>query len=470
MQNKRKKTWLIIIAVVVLLAVVLSLPPVWSRVIYHSHEVYTSVFYWLKPPSKVVFVPSTHDNGFVATSVSAAITADTPTPQPTTEPTAIPSQSAPGATFTTTEPTAVPSQSTPEATFTTTPTSIPLPSSVLLKGIHLEEQSMNNCGPATLSMYLSYYGWGKNQTTVDAVVKPNSKDVNVNPYELVDFVNEYTAQHALWRYGGDLQTIKILLNAGFPVMIEKTFEPYTLRSEGWMGHYNLVVGYDDKKQILTVQDSYLVNYPPGGGGAIPQELWDSYIGFDFSYSELDQAWRSFNFVFIVVYPPGKENDVLKALGPLATEKGAYRIAYDRALQETSSLTDVRDKFFAWFNAGTSLVSLQDYGSAATAFDTAFGIELDIKQNLNPWRIFWYETGPYTAYYYSARYQDVIKLADTTLRAMADPVLEESYYWRALSYYALGNTTSAVADLRASLKSHPGFAPSVAMLKQLGETP
>ncbi len=40
----------------------------------------------------------------------------------------------------------------------------------------------------------------------------------------------------------------LLLNAGFPVMIEKSFEPFTLRDEGWMGHYNLVVGYDDKRQ------------------------------------------------------------------------------------------------------------------------------------------------------------------------------------------------------------------------------
>jgi hypothetical protein len=111
MQNKRKKTWLIIIAVVVLLAVALSLPPVWSRVIYHSREVYTTVKYWLKPPSEAVFVPSSHADGFMAISVSAAIPADAPAPQPKTEPTAIPSQSTPEATFATTEPTAIPSQS-----------------------------------------------------------------------------------------------------------------------------------------------------------------------------------------------------------------------------------------------------------------------------------------------------------------------------------------------------------------------
>ena len=318
-------------------------------------------------------------------------------------------------------------------------------------------------------MYLSYYDWGKDQLASAAVLRPNDKDVNVMPYELVDFVNGHTAQHALWRYGGDLQTIKTLLNAGFPLMIEKSFEPYTLRSEGWMGHYNLVVGYDDERQTLTVHDSYLMSYAPWGG-QIPQELWNTFIGFDFSYSELEQAWRSFNYVFIVVYPPERENDVLNALGPLATEEGANRIAYDRAMQETSSLTGVRDKFFAWFNAGTSLVSLQEYDTAATAFDTAFGIYPDIPQDSRPYRLLWYETGPYTAYYSTGRYQDVIRLADQTLGNMAEPALEESYYWRALSYIALGNTTRGVADLRTSLEYHPGFAPSVAMLKELGIIP
>jgi len=463
------KIWLAMIAVVVLLAVVLSLPPVWSRVVYRSNEVYRDVKYWLQPPSEAVFVPSTYGNGLAPTSVSAAIPAVAPTLLPTAEPTASPSPSTPEAILTPTGPTVIPSQPTLEATFTPTPTPPPLPSSVLLTGITCERQIMNNCGPATLSMYLSYYDWGQDQYAAVAALKPNERDVNVMPYELVDFVNQHTAQHALWRYGGDLQTIKALLHAGFPVMIERSFEPYTLRNGGWVGHYNLVVGYDDDRQGLTVQDSYLISNAPWGG-EIPQELYDSFIGFDFSYSELEQTWRSFNFVFIVVYPPEREKEVLSILGPLATDEEACRIAYDRALQETSSLTGVRDEFFAWFNAGTSLVCLQDYGAAATAFDTAFGIYPNIQQDSRPYRIIWYETGPYTAYYYAGRYQDVISLANQTLGAMADPVLEESYYWRALSYYALGDTTRAVADLHTSLKYHPGFAPSVTMLEQLEQTP
>ena len=43
---------------------------------------------------------------------------------------------------------------------------------------------------------------------------------------------------------------------------------------------------------------------------------------------------------------------------------------------------------------------------------------------------WYQTGPYKAYYYTNRFADVINLADTTLNdTIAEPVLEESLYWR-----------------------------------------
>ncbi len=63
------------------------------------------------------------------------------------------------------------------------------------------------------------------------------------------------------------------------------------------------------------------------------------------------------------------------------------------MQETSALTGVRDQYFAWFNAGTSSVCLEDYSTAASAFDTAFGIYPEIAQDSRPYRILWYETDP-----------------------------------------------------------------------------
>jgi hypothetical protein len=50
------------------------------------------------------------------------------------------------------------------------------------------------------------------------------------------------------------------------------------------------------------------------------------------------------------------------------------------------------------------------------------------------------------------------------------VLEESLYWRGKAKIALGDTGGAVADFRASLVLHPGFAPSLSELQSLGELP
>lgn len=447
MQKKRTKVLVGLLAVLVLAAVMIALPPTRARLNYYAHDLYSKVKYGLNPPEAEVFKPSEgDDSGLAATAIAATVNARFPSVTPT----------------------AAQTQSTPEPTSIPTSTPIPLPSSAYLKGVVPEPQLWNNCGPATLSMNLSFFNWGKTQVEAAAILKPNERDKNVMPYEMVNFVNEQTSLRALSRMGGDLETIKRLLNAGFPVLVEKGFEPANLKKEGWMGHFNLVVGYNDETRSFTTHDSYLLSHPPGGGEITNKA---NFPGFTVTYDDMISNWRAFNFVFLVVYPSDQENDVLNALGPLMYEEDALTIAYERAIQETSSLSDVRDQFFAWFNAGTSLVYLQDYAGAAAAYDAAFNLYPQIPEIQRPWRMMWYQTGPYYAYYYTGRYTDVINLADQTLERMtAEPILEESYYWRGRAYLALGDVNRALADFRESLKHHPGFGPSLAMLEELGETP
>jgi hypothetical protein len=54
--------------------------------------------------------------------------------------------------------------------------------------------------------------------------------------------------------------------------------------------------------------------------------------------------------------------------------------------------------------------------------------------------------------------------------MSEPVLEESFYWRALAREALGDAEGAIKDLRSAMKQHPGFEPALMQLQQLGVTP
>jgi len=54
--------------------------------------------------------------------------------------------------------------------------------------------------------------------------------------------------------------------------------------------------------------------------------------------------------------------------------------------------------------------------------------------------------------------------------ISEPVLEESLYWRGLAENAVGDTDGAVKDFRDSLKWHPGFAPSLEQLRNMGVEP
>jgi tetratricopeptide (TPR) repeat protein len=118
------------------------------------------------------------------------------------------------------------------------------------------------------------------------------------------------------------------------------------------------------------------------------------------------------------------------------------------------------------------VALQQYVDAATAYDQAFSVYATLGSNDNerPYRMMWYQTGPYWAYYYSNRYQDVINLANTTFETIGAPTLEESLYWRGLAEYALGNAQAGIGDVRKSVYYNLNFKAAIAQLQEWGVAP
>jgi hypothetical protein len=339
---------------------------------------------------------------------------------------------------------------------TPTSTSIPLPEKEVLDGVKYEDQHgrWNYCGPSNLSMSLTYWGWDGNRDVVGQYVKPEDKDRNVMPYEMQDFVETQTTNmSALIRYGGDIDLIKRMIAGGFPVLVEKGYYEYDYTGKlGWMGHYQFVTGYDDAKSVLTVQDTYVKD------GRDHQT----------SYAEFMGGWRSFDYLFLIVYPKSRQPDVLALLGPYADPVWANQHALEVAMAESQSLDGI-DEFFAWFNRGTSHVNLQAYSDAASEFDYAFQLYADLSDDdtTRPYRMMWYQTWPYWAYYYTGRYQDVINLADTTLEdTISEPVLEESFYWRALAREAQGDQKGAIKDLKESIQLNPHFTPGKEQLARL----
>lgn len=419
---KFSRSILIILIVFILgIPAIYSLPVVQERVDWRVAELMARIKYAVSPPEEVIFVPEQD-------SISPTKTISQPTPFPTNSTPDTP-------------------PNFPQPTLTQTLT--PIPKSILLTGVQHEYQTWNNCGPATLAMALSFWDWEGSQRIIADFTKPNPRDKNVMPYELTAFVEEKTHLQTILRVGGEIELLKRFLAAGFPVIIEKGFEGRDFK--GWMGHYVLVTGYSDSDRQFIFQDSYYGS--------------DQVMG----YEDFESFWRAFNFTYLVVYPSEDQDDVTEILGTQADEEFNFRYAAQKASDEIYALNG-RDQFFAWFNRGANLVSLQDFTGAASAYDEAFALYPNIPEKERPWRMMWYQTGPYWAYYYSGRHQDVIELATMTLDAMSEPVLEESYYWRALALEASGDTEGAIKDLRSALKVHPGFEPSLTRLQQMGITP
>lgn len=441
MHNRSNFRWAIP-AIIVLAIGLYYVPPIHSRLAWRVEALRTQIKYLIDPPEEAAFKPAEQTQLDVALTAMMQTMQSTLTPQaPASTPTPKPG------------PTARP-------TITTTP----LPAAVMLEGVNYEHQHgrLNYCGPANFSMALTYWGWDGNRDVIGKAVKPVDKDKNVMPYELQDYIiDNVPGMSSIVRYGGDIYMLKRLVSAGFPVVVEKGIYEVDINGKmGWMGHYAFVTGYDDAQQLIIYQDTY---QPPGSEPGLNRKI---------KWSTFNEGWRAFNYTFVVVFPTEKQNEVLSLLGPLADEEEAARHALTVAQSEAQTLTDI-DQYFAWFNVGTSHVALLQYADAAIAYDYAFNLyaDLDVEDSVRPYRMMWYQTGPYKAYYFTNRFSDVISLADTTLNeTISEPVLEESLYWRGMAYYMAGKTDLAVKDYRDALKVHPNWIVATQALQDLGLQP
>ena len=435
MQKKKPNKVLLILIIIIssltLLTAVYFLPPVHERLAWRLANLRANIFYFFNPPDEVAFSPAQQDE--MEAIVKQTQTAIAPTPTPTIEPSITPTNYI---------------SPTPTQTASPTPTTTPIPDAVRLEGVVHEYQKFNNCGPANLAMALSYWGWEGDQRDTAAWLKPNQEDRNVMPYEMEEYVNTQTAFNVILRWGGDLEMIKKFIAAGFPVLIERGFEE-EVEQGVWMGHYAVITAYDDEKARFLVQDSYVA---------------EDYAN---PYEKIERHWRAFNYVYLVIYPSDKEGEVLTILGQHADETYNLQMAAQKAAEETNALNG-RELFFALYNYGTSLMYLNDFYGAARAYDQAYEIYADLYPK--PWRITWYQTGPYFAYYYTGRYQDVINLADQTLSNSFVPAIEETWVWRGRAKVALGDVEGAIADFREALEWHPDWWVAEAELEYLGAVP
>ncbi|HEY4694033.1 MAG TPA: C39 family peptidase [Bellilinea sp.] len=348
----------------------------------------------------------------VPRTVQAAVDAATPTPRPTATPDPA---------------TATP---TPEISPTPTPTPTPLPPSAKLEPAAYEKQDMNNCGPATLTMFLRMYGWEGDQFAISDLIKPIPQDRNVNVDELFNYtLHNVPFLTTGFRVGGTVETLKAFIAAGLPIMIEEGFtmaESYWPNDDRWSGHYLLLTAYDDERQVFTTQDSWL------GENVVV------------SYTDLDKRWQTFNRVYFFAYRPEQEQTIRSILGENWDEDANRRLALETARLETE---ENQRNPFAWFNLGSNMIYFDRYAEAAQAYDEA-------RLHGLPQRMLRYQFGPFFAYFNTNRTEDLLELAEYALKIT--PNSEEALLWRGWGLYRSGDKLKAAEDFLAALEAHPGY--------------
>ncbi|MBI5963751.1 MAG: C39 family peptidase [Chloroflexi bacterium] len=317
-------------------------------------------------------------------------------------------------------------------TITPTATLPPLPAQASITSPEYEKQTANNCGPATLSMAMHMYGWEGTQADIASFIKPVTGDRNVNPEELRYYVRTQAGWLNLeYRVGGSIDTLKRLIAANYPVIIESvtSLDPNDAlgpTDDLWAAHYLLLTGYDDSTQSFTIQDSY--------HGA----------DLKITYSKLEEEWKPFNNLYLVMYFPQFEDEMKSLLAsnwdPDLNRQNAL------AASQADSSQNPKDAF-AWFNLGSNLVYFDRYDEAALAYDKAREIGL-------PLRMFRYQFGPFLAYFHSGRNDDLIVLTDYA-RGVTE-MSEETWLWYGYGLYRKGDNAGALKAWEKADKINPKF--------------
>ncbi len=312
------------------------------------------------------------------------------------------------------------------------------------------EYTWENAAPVLLGVLLQYQNVTVDASSLAAKLRPNPLDAAVFPYEIEDYIFNQTSLQALYRFGGDIEILRRMVDAGLPVLLQKTYTGTDVA--GWAAEYALVVGFDDFEQRLE-----LIVLREG-----------SMRSEQILYEDFMPAWLPFGYAYFAILPTGRSGDLARILGENFSDTRNYAVAME--IIDIGLQRNLVQTYWSYFAGATLLTYQGEYQRAALLYDDAFFLSYRMPEEQRPWRALWYNSRPYWAYYYTGDFERVITLADETLTNGGNRGLEESLYWRAMARNVLGNLTGALADVQAALQVHPQFGPGLYLLEQLSTAP
>ncbi len=295
-------------------------------------------------------------------------------------------------------------------------------------------QTFNNCGPATLSMDLSYYGINVSQKELGDQLRPyqipsgDNDDKSVTLEELSEKAKEYDLI-PYRRPNGDIELLKKFIALDIPVITRTWLKP----NED-IGHFRLVRGYD---QTSLIQD-------------------DSFQGKDlyYSYSDFNQIWKKFNYEYLVLVPKDKQAQAEAILGQDINPKLAWNKAVANSLKE---LQQDSNDIYARFNLSVAYYNIGDYQKSVD--------EYEIVENKLPFRTLWYQMEPILAYYKLGDYPKVFQIIEKVLN-YHNRAYSELYQIRGEIYLKQGESDQAKQEFEQAVFYNKNYQPAINELSKL----
>lgn len=296
----------------------------------------------------------------------------------------------------------------------------PLPTQKILSNDYHVFQSFNNCGPAALSMALSYYGINKSQQELGNALRPyqnpqgdnDDKSVTLEELALKGEELGFVAYH---RPNGNFELLSQFINNDMPVITRTWLKP----NED-IGHYRVVKGFNNTNRTFLQDDSLQ------GANLV------------YTIEEFDSIWKQFGYEYLVLVPKEKNDIAQQILG----ENVDIDVAWEKSLeywqtQVQQNPTDTHSRL----NLSVAYYMNGQYDESVKEFEA---VENDIS-----FRTLWYQIEPILAYVELQQYYKVFDITDSILNNH-NRAFSELYLIRGEIYKKQGNTQAAKSEFEKAV--------------------
>lgn len=327
---------------------------------------------------------------------------------------------------------------TPQIPILIKPTPIPIdvPVTKTLPTDYWVSQSFNNCGPASLSMDLYFYGIKVSQQELGQALRPyqvvngDNDDKSVTLDEMAKKGEEYGFV-SFHRPNGNINMIKQFISIGIPVIAETLSHTYDD-----IGHYRVVKGFDENRKVLIQDDSLQGK------------------NLSYTYDEFNSLWEPYNYEYLVLIPKDKVVVAEQILGEDKDLKTSWTKAAENA---KAKLKTSPNDTYAGFNLSIALYNIGDYTGSVKAFE-------QVESKLT-FRTLWYQIEPIEAYYQLGNFARVFEITDRILTT-GNRAFSELYIIRGNIYLKQGKKDLAKQEFEKAVLYNKNLKEAIDALKSV----